>query len=65
MANIFKCAVCGRFVSYADLDSGKATHREITPDSAYTYEEWETLCPEHVDPPTTASGADGTGRSAT
>lgn len=42
-----KCGVCGRFVSYADLDSGQAIHTMITPDSALTCEEWETLCPEH------------------
>lgn len=40
----FKCNVCGRFVSYADLDSGAAIHDMVTPSSHLTMEEWETLC---------------------
>jgi len=39
-----KCGICGRFVSYDDLHSGKATHTMITPDSELTFEEWETIC---------------------
>ena len=43
--NYFQCDCCGRFVSYADIDSGRAIYREITPDSAFTQEEYLTLCP--------------------
>lgn len=39
-----KCVVCGRYVSYADLDSGAAKINMVTPDSYYTREEYETLC---------------------
>lgn len=46
----FHCDDCGRFVAYRDLDSGSASHRMLTPDSAYTFEEWETLCPKHAAP---------------
>lgn len=42
--NAFRCDYCGVFVSYADLDSGRASHNMITPDSQYTSEEWETEC---------------------
>lgn len=44
---IFKCDVCGRFVSYSDIASGKAVHFMVTPSSAYTWEEWQTLCVKH------------------
>ena len=39
-----RCTWCGRFVSYADLDSGEAYHKMATPDSDYTWEEYETCC---------------------
>lgn len=39
-----KCNGCGRFVSDESLGNGTASHRLITPDSDYTFEEWETLC---------------------
>lgn len=42
-----KCSVCGRFVSYADLASGKASNSMVTPDSDLSFETWETLCPKH------------------
>jgi hypothetical protein len=42
--NYFRCDDCGRFVSYADLDSGTATHKMTLPDSAYTTETYETVC---------------------
>jgi hypothetical protein len=38
------CDNCGRFVSYADLDSGKAICRLDTPDSEFTIETFITLC---------------------
>jgi hypothetical protein len=45
--NLFRCDDCGKFISYCDLENGKASHRLVTPDSAYTREEWETLCARH------------------
>lgn len=44
---LLKCDVCGRFIAYNDLHNGKAIHRMITPDSDISFEEFETLCPEH------------------
>ena len=38
------CDDCGQFVSYADLDSGKAIRYLDTPDSEFTSEEYVTLC---------------------
>ena len=49
-----KCQVCGRFISFDDIESGKARHIMVTPDSHVSYEEWETLCPKGITPP--ASG---------
>lgn len=48
--NYFKCDVCGKFISYADLESGKASRFMITPDSDYSSERYETLCPKHNPP---------------
>lgn len=42
-----QCDVCGKFISYSDLDSGLAKRELVTPDSEYSYEEYETLCREH------------------
>lgn len=42
-----KCEVCGKFLSFADLDSGKARHTYILPDSEYSRETFETLCKDH------------------
>lgn len=39
-----QCDECGRFVGYEDLASGAALREEYTPDSAYTFETWTTLC---------------------
>lgn len=39
-----KCDICGRFVSYADLESGAATRKMVTPDSYLSSESYETLC---------------------
>lgn len=44
-----RCEVCGRFIPYADIESGKAVHRMVTPDSDQSSEEWETLCARHSD----------------
>ena len=46
--NYFKCDVCGRFISYADLDNGLAIHQMILPDSDFSVETWETLCKKHT-----------------
>jgi len=45
-----KCDVGGRIISYADIESGRATHNMKTPDSAVSYETWETLCRDHYQP---------------
>lgn len=36
------CDICGRFVSYDDLDSGAAIRQLDTPDSDYSTETYET-----------------------
>ena len=38
---MFKCDHCGQFIS-----NGEARHVMISPDSDWSYEEWETLCPK-------------------
>jgi len=45
-----RCQVCGRFFPMADIESGKATHKMITPDSDWSYEQWESLCVKHALP---------------
>lgn len=45
-----KCQECGRFIPYADFDSGKALNRMVTPDSDVSEEEWEILCRDHYKP---------------
>ena len=42
-----RCDVCGKFVSYEDLEEGRAIHHLITPDSLCSTEEFETLCRDH------------------
>ena len=44
---MIKCSVCGRFIAYSDLDRGLAKHELETPDSAYTSETYDSLCPKH------------------
>jgi len=39
-----KCDNCGQFVSIHDLETDKALHELIFPDSAYTREKFSTLC---------------------
>jgi hypothetical protein len=39
-----KCDVCGKFVGYAEIGSGEATHRMATPDSDLSFETFETIC---------------------
>lgn len=38
-----KCEICGKFISYFDLDTNRAVHRMVTPSSHLTNEEWETF----------------------
>ena len=40
-----RCDKCGHFVSYEDIDNGKAIYSMITPDSHFTKETYEGLCP--------------------
>lgn len=56
-----RCDVCGKFISYADFDSGRAVRFMKTPDSHYTAETYETLCGDHNDK---NSGNDGHIQSA-
>ena len=39
-----KCDICGKFVSYEDLEVGEATRTMRLPDSHYSIETWETIC---------------------
>lgn len=41
---LLKCDDCGRFVRLQDLYDAKAIHRMLTPSSALTEEDWETVC---------------------
>lgn len=47
--NTAKCDVCGKFISFKDLDDGKAIHILVTPDSEFTSETYESLCKDHID----------------
>jgi hypothetical protein len=42
-----RCDVCGKFISFDDIATGKAVRKMVTPDSEFTDEEYETLCSEH------------------
>ena len=42
-----KCDVCGKFISMEDFSTGKATRTMVTPDSEFSTEDYETLCPLH------------------
>jgi len=44
----FRCDVCGKFISFADLESGAAKRMMTTPDSAYSFEDYETMCPRCI-----------------
>lgn len=39
-----KCVECGQFVSYEDLETGRASRNMITPDSYFSIERFETIC---------------------
>lgn len=36
-----RCIYCGRYISFADLDAGRAFHDLVTPDSELSVERWE------------------------
>ena len=42
-----RCDVCGKFISYSDLQSGAAIHWMTEPDSDLSSETWITRCSEH------------------
>lgn len=44
MAEWNRCDDCGKYIGFAELESGEARIRMVTPDSEYTRETWETLC---------------------
>lgn len=56
-----RCDVCGKIISYADMESGAATRKMTLPDSHYSSETYETLCkkcvnsPQHPAPQDTAA----------
>lgn len=43
-----RCDVCGKFIPYADFDSGAAIRYMVTPDSDFTAETWDTVCKVHA-----------------
>jgi len=43
-----QCDICGHFISFDDLESGRATRKMVSCDSEYSCEDYETLCPKHV-----------------
>lgn len=59
-----RCDVCGRFIPYDDFAYGHAKRNLITPDSAFTREEWETLCYRHTEKRQRPAEAPGPGRAA-
>ncbi len=44
MNDRLRCDDCGKYISYTDIETGKAGRRMITPDSEFTAETYETLC---------------------
>jgi hypothetical protein len=43
-----RCDICGKLISMADFESGKAQRRMVTPDTAFSSEDYETLCRNHA-----------------
>jgi len=41
-----RCSVCGHFIGHRDLDLGRATRTQVTPDNAFGPEKWENICPK-------------------
>lgn len=46
-AMCLRCDKCGRFIPWADLDSGAARRQLTHADDAFGGEEYETLCAQH------------------
>jgi hypothetical protein len=44
-----RCDVCGQFIAMHWFDCGKAKRELVYPDSEFTQETWDTLCPKHAD----------------
>lgn len=42
-----RCDICGRFISFSDIENGLAVRELDTPDTHFTPEAYETLCREH------------------
>lgn len=51
-----KCDECGRFISTQDLIDGKAVHQFVLPDSEFSVETFESLCPRHYAPKAQTTG---------
>lgn len=43
-----RCDVCGRFIAMSDFATGAAVRQMTRPDSEYSSETYETLCPRHA-----------------
>ncbi len=43
-----RCDDCGRFIPMRDFDAGAATRRLTSEDTAFSSEEYETLCRNHA-----------------
>lgn len=39
-----KCDECGKWIKLDDIDSGKAGHKLLTPDSDLSIETYESIC---------------------
>ena len=39
-----KCDICGKFISYKDIENEKAVNRLDTPDSYFSFEKYESKC---------------------
>ena len=39
-----RCSRCGSYILFDDIDSKKAYYVMVTPDSDYSFEEWEGCC---------------------
>ncbi len=44
-----RCDQCGRFIAIQDFVDEVAVRRYVLPDSEFSVETYETLCPKHRD----------------
>lgn len=42
--NRFKCDICGKFISYKEIEEKKALYYMLYPDSHFTIETYVTMC---------------------